>query len=84
MTGTHFLKRVGALVVALAVLITLQTHAKSAGAQLGTVTAVGSLTSRKRPQLPIQFECPDQHGSVGRQGHDHRQEVPCDVPRAHQ
>ncbi len=45
MTGTHFLKRVGALVVALSALVALQTHAKSAGAQLGTVSAVGSLTS---------------------------------------
>lgn len=45
MTGTHFLKRVGALVVALSTLVALQTHAKSAGAQLGTVSAVGSLTS---------------------------------------
>ncbi|MGD1019583.1 MAG: hypothetical protein ABSA12_09715 [Verrucomicrobiia bacterium] len=45
MTGTHLLKRVGAVVVALATLIALPTHAAPAGAQLGTVEAVGSLTS---------------------------------------
>ncbi len=45
MTGTHLLKRVGAVVVALAVFTTVTAHAKPAGAQLGTVTVEGSLTS---------------------------------------
>jgi hypothetical protein len=45
MTGRHLLKRVSALVAALSALVALQTHAAPAGAQLGTVSAVGNLTS---------------------------------------
>jgi len=45
MTGTQLLKRVGALVVALAALIALPTYAAPAAAELGTVSAVGNLTS---------------------------------------
>jgi hypothetical protein len=45
MSGTHLLKRAGALVVALAALIALPTHAAPAGAQLGTVQTVGDLIS---------------------------------------
>jgi hypothetical protein len=45
MPGTTLLKRVGALVVALATLIALPTHAAPAGAQLGPIWVGGSLTS---------------------------------------
>ena len=45
MSGTYLLKRVGALVVASAVLIALPTYAAPAGAQLGIVQAGGNLTS---------------------------------------
>jgi len=45
MPGTKFLTRVGALVVALSVLVALQTSAAPAGAQLGTVLTGGNLTS---------------------------------------
>jgi hypothetical protein len=44
MSGTSFLKRVGA-VLALAIIANTTAHAKSAAAQLGTVTAAGNLTS---------------------------------------
>jgi hypothetical protein len=45
MPGTQLLKRVGALVVALTALVALQTQAKPAGAQLGTVSVAGTLVS---------------------------------------
>ncbi|MGO9245496.1 MAG: hypothetical protein ACLQDC_12100 [Verrucomicrobiia bacterium] len=45
MTGTHFLKRVGALVVALSTMVALQTHAAPAAAKLGTVSAAGTIVS---------------------------------------
>jgi len=45
MSGTYLLKRVGALVVALAALIALPTYAAPAGAQLGIVLTEGNLTS---------------------------------------
>ena len=45
MPGTYLLKRVSALVVALATLIALPTYATPAGAQLGTVLTGGDLTS---------------------------------------
>ncbi|HVM60977.1 MAG TPA: hypothetical protein VMV72_08925 [Verrucomicrobiae bacterium] len=45
MSATNLLKRVGAAVVALAVSANVTAHAKPAGAQLGTVTVEGSLTS---------------------------------------
>ena len=45
MSAIYFLKRVGALVVALAALIALPTYAAAPGAQLGLVSASGSLTS---------------------------------------
>lgn len=45
MSGIYLLKRVGTLVVALATLIALPTHAAPAGAQLGTVQTEGNLTS---------------------------------------
>jgi hypothetical protein len=45
MPGTKFLNQVGALVVALSTLVAAQTHAKPAAAQLGTVSAAGSLVS---------------------------------------
>jgi hypothetical protein len=45
MSGTYLLKRVGALVVALAALIALPTYAAPAGAQLVTVQTGGNLTS---------------------------------------
>jgi hypothetical protein len=45
MSGTSLSKRVGAVVVALAVIATTTAHAKSAASELGTVTATGSLTS---------------------------------------
>jgi len=45
MLRTDHLKRFGALVTALATLISLPAYAKPAGAQLGVVSASGSLTS---------------------------------------
>jgi hypothetical protein len=45
MTGTHLLKRVGALVVTLATLIALPTYAATVGAQLGLVQTGGDLIS---------------------------------------
>ena len=45
MPGTYLLKRVSAVVVALAALIALPTYAAPAGAQLGTVLPAGDLTS---------------------------------------
>jgi hypothetical protein len=45
MTGTHLLKRVGAVVVVLAAIATATANAKSAGAELGTVTAAGTIVS---------------------------------------
>jgi hypothetical protein len=45
MSATSLLKQVGAVVVALATLTTVTAHAKPAAAQLGLVSAVGSLVS---------------------------------------